>query len=69
MYQTDNIAEIFKTEYSNIVAVLCHYYKVGNIQLAEDLVSETFLKAMKTWSHNGIPDSPKAWLRKTAKNS
>jgi RNA polymerase sigma-70 factor (ECF subfamily) len=68
MYQTDNIAEIFKTEYSNIVAVLCHYYKVGNIQLAEDLVSETFLKAMKTWSHNGIPDSPKAWLRKTAKN-
>ena len=68
MHQTENIAEIFKTEYSNIVAVLCHYYKVGNIQLAEDLVSETFLKAMKTWSHNGIPDSPKAWLRKTAKN-
>jgi RNA polymerase sigma-70 factor (ECF subfamily) len=23
---------------------------------------------MKNWSHNGIPDSPKAWLRKVAQN-
>jgi len=68
MKHENDIAQIFKSEYSNLVAVLCHYYKVGDIQLAEDLVSETFLKAMKTWSHNGIPDLPKAWLRKTAKN-
>jgi len=23
---------------------------------------------MKNWSHNGVPDSPKAWLRKVAQN-
>lgn len=63
-----NISGIFKTEYSNLVAVLCHYYGVTNLQLAEDIVSETFLTAMKSWSHNGIPTSPTAWLRKTAKN-
>jgi len=68
MDHTNDIAQIFKDEYSNLVAVLCHFYNIGNIQMAEDIVSETFLKAMKTWSHNGIPDSPKAWLRKTAKN-
>lgn len=68
MNHSNDIARIFKEEYSNLVAVLCHFYNIGDLQLAEDLVSETFLKAMKTWSHNGIPESPKAWLRKTAKN-
>ena len=64
----EQLSEIFKVEYSNLVAVLCHYYGLKDIQLAEDLVSETFIAAMKTWSHNGIPDSPKAWLRKVAQN-
>jgi len=62
------LAEVFKAEYSNLVAVLCHFYGLDNIQLAEDMVSETFLQAMKSWSHNGIPDSPKSWLRKVATN-
>lgn len=62
------LTEIFKTTYSNLVAVLCHYYGLTDIQFAQDIVSETFYKAMKTWSHNGIPQSPKAWLRKVALN-
>jgi RNA polymerase sigma-70 factor (ECF subfamily) len=66
--ESKDIAIIFKEEYSNLVAVLFHYYNLQDLSLAEDLVSDTFIKAMKTWSHKGIPDSPKAWLRKTAKN-
>ncbi len=68
MESTLDISKIFKDEYSNLVAVLCHYYNVEDIQLAEDIISDAFIKAMKTWSHKGIPDSPKAWLRATAKN-
>lgn len=64
----DQLTETFKTEYSNLVAVLCHFYGIQNIQLAEDIVSDTFLHAMKVWSHKGIPDFPKAWLRKVAVN-
>jgi len=64
----DVIPTLFKTEYSNLVAVLCHYYGLKNIQLAEDIVSETFVKAMKTWSIKGVPDNPKAWLRTVAAN-
>ena len=64
----NQLTEIFKSEYSNLVAVLCHYYGLTDIQFAQDIVSETFYKAMKTWSHNGIPNSPKAWLRKVALN-
>ncbi|MEZ4850863.1 MAG: sigma-70 family RNA polymerase sigma factor [Bacteroidia bacterium] len=64
----DQLAETFKAEYSNLVAVLCHFYGIQNIQLAEDIVSDTFLHAMKVWSHKGLPDYPKAWLRKVAVN-
>ena len=62
------LSEIFKSEYSNLVAVLCNYYGVNDIQLAEDIVSEAFMRAMKNWSHKGIPEFPKAWLRKVAQN-
>lgn len=63
-----HLSEIFKAEYSNLIAVLCHYYNVNDIQVAEDIVSEAFLQAMKSWSHSGIPENPKAWLRKVAVN-
>lgn len=64
----DLIPKLFKAEYSNLVAVLCNFYGFKNIQQAEDIVSEAFIQAMKTWSHKGIPDNPKAWLRKVAAN-
>jgi RNA polymerase sigma-70 factor (ECF subfamily) len=64
----DQLTQTFKTEYSNLVAVLCHFYGIQNIQLAEDIVSDTFLHAMKVWSHKGLPEFPKAWLRKVAVN-
>lgn len=68
MKQSLEISKLFKAEYSNIVAVLCQYYGLDDIQVAEDIVSDTFLQAMKSWSHNQIPQNPKAWLRKVAQN-
>ncbi len=62
------LSEIFKSEYSNLIAVLSNYYGVADLQLAEDIVSDTFLKALKAWSHKGVPEYPKAWLRKVAQN-
>lgn len=64
----EQLSEIFKSEYSNLIAVLSNFYGVADLQLAEDLVADTFVKALKSWSHNGIPEYPKAWLRKVAQN-
>jgi len=51
------LSEIFKTEYSNLVAVLCHYYGLNDIQLAEDIVSETFFhhRRKKTYNEKVLP--------------
>lgn len=62
------IPNLFRTEFSKIVAVLCKTYGIINIQLAEDIVSDTFLIATETWGLKGIPNSPSAWLYTVAKN-
>jgi len=62
------IPHLFRSEFSKIVSVLCKTFGLSNIQLAEDIVSDTFLKATETWGLKGIPDNPTAWLYKVAKN-
>jgi RNA polymerase sigma factor (sigma-70 family) len=39
-----------------------------HLQLAEDVVQETLLTALKTWPYRGIPANPPAWLMQVAKN-
>jgi len=68
--QTGNelIPHLFRTEYSKITAVLGKLFGFEHIEIAEDLVSDTFLLAAETWGMKGIPDNPVAWLYTVAKN-
>lgn len=59
---------MFRLEYSKMTAVLCRHFGLQHIETAEDIASETFLKATETWGVNGIPDNPAAWLYTVAKN-
>lgn len=59
---------LFRTEYSKIVAVLCRSFDIKHIEIAEDIASETFLKASEYWALNGLPYNPAAWLYTVAKN-
>ncbi|MBT1707218.1 RNA polymerase subunit sigma [Fulvivirgaceae bacterium PWU5] len=62
------IPHLFRTEYRNIVSVLSYLFGIQHIQVAEDLVSDTFLTATEHWSLHGVPDNPTAWLYTVAKN-
>jgi len=68
--QTGNelIPHLFRTEYSKITAVLGKLFGFEHIEIAEDLVSDTFLLAAETWGMKGVPDNPVAWLYTVAKN-
>ncbi|WP_245645459.1 RNA polymerase sigma factor [Niabella ginsenosidivorans] len=39
-----------------------------HIEIAEDIASDTFLKASESWAVQGIPANPTAWLYTVAKN-
>jgi RNA polymerase sigma-70 factor (ECF subfamily) len=68
MHENALIPNLFRTEYRKIVSVLCSTFGIDHIEIAEDIVSDTFLTASETWSLNGIPENPTAWLYTVAKN-
>jgi len=69
MQQDQLIPHLFRSEYRKIVSVLCKHFGFEQIEIAEDLTSETFLTATQTWPLNGIPANPVAWLYTVAKNN
>src|SRR5436190_19150830 len=68
MQQPELIPHLFRTEYRKIVSVLSRHFGFEQIEIAEDIASDTFLTAAQTWSMNGIPENPVAWLYHVAKN-
>jgi len=68
MQQQELIPHLFRTEYRKIVSVLCRHFGLGQMEIAEDLASDTFLTAAQTWGIKGLPPNPTAWLYSVAKN-
>jgi RNA polymerase sigma-70 factor (ECF subfamily) len=43
--------------------------RTGGIrELSEDIVQETYLRALQSWGRKGAPDAPLAWLKRVALN-
>jgi RNA polymerase sigma-70 factor, ECF subfamily len=54
----------YREEWTAIVATLAR--RLGDLQAAEDAVSEAFTVAARTWPSEGVPPRPGAWLTVTA---
>jgi len=65
---SDLVPHLFRTEYSKMTAVLCRHFGLQSIEIAEDIASDTFLKASEYWAIHGVPEKPEAWLYTVAKN-
>jgi RNA polymerase sigma factor (sigma-70 family) len=62
------IDHLFRHESGKMVSVLSRLLGLQNLETVHDIVQDTLLQAMSTWSYNGIPDKPPAWLYRVAKN-
>ncbi|MGS2764397.1 RNA polymerase sigma factor [Sinomicrobium sp. M5D2P9] len=62
------LPHLFRQEYAKMTAVLCRHFGLKHIEIAEDIASDTFLKASEHWAVNGVPDNPEAWLYTVAGN-
>ncbi|GAB2576926.1 RNA polymerase sigma factor [Spirosoma areae] len=63
----ESIKSLFQQEFAKLVAVISKRFGLQHIELAEDIVSETFLLAAETWGVRGLPANPTAWLYTVAK--
>ena len=51
-----------------MVSVLVKIFGTENIEMAEDVVQDALVSALETWKYRGMPDNPRAWLYRVAKN-
>ena len=51
-----------------MIAVLTRLLGLQNLETAQDIVQDTLVQAMSSWSYNTIPDNPTGWLHQVAKN-
>lgn len=61
------IQQLFRQEFSKMVAVISRLFGLEHIETAEDIVSDTFLQATVSWKNDKIPVNPVAWLYSVAK--
>jgi RNA polymerase sigma-70 factor, ECF subfamily len=61
------IAGIYADGWSRIVATMIRFTG-GDWDLAEECAQDAFAQALRTWSRDGIPRQPLAWLITTARN-
>lgn len=62
------VDHLFRHESGKMVAVLSRLLGLQNLETAQDIVQDTLLQAMQSWSYASIPDNPAAWLHRVAKN-
>ena len=60
------VAEAFRSEWGRVVGYLIRV--TGNWDLSEECAQDAFTKALERWPRDGIPTSPAAWLKTTARN-
>lgn len=61
-------SHLFRTEAGKMVSILTRIFGLSHFEIAEDIVQDTFLKALNEWNYNDIPQNPQAWLYRVAKN-
>ena len=62
---TATIDVVFREESGRILATLIRVF--GDFDLAEDVLQEAFLVALRRWPAEGVPDNPGAWLSTVAR--
>jgi RNA polymerase sigma-70 factor (ECF subfamily) len=63
------VDHLFRHSAGRMIAGLTRVFGPGRLELAEDVVQEALVRALKTWPFRGVPDDPEAWLVRVAHNT
>ena len=64
---TGLVEDLFRKEYAHLVSALTRVLGPSNVPLAEDVVHDALVSAMHAWRF-GLPQDPKAWIIRAARN-
>lgn len=63
------LEHLFRHQAGRIVAYLTRRLGPAHLDLAEEAVQETMLRALETWPYSGVPENAPAWLFRVAHNA
>jgi RNA polymerase sigma-70 factor (ECF subfamily) len=63
-----DIETLFRRESRRLISVLTRILGPANLELAEDVLQESFVAAMQDWERHGVPENPSAWVFTAARN-
>jgi RNA polymerase sigma factor (sigma-70 family) len=62
------ITHLFRQESGKLVSILTNVFGTDRMEMAEDVVQDSFIEAVRQWPLGGVPDNPSGWLYTVAKN-
>jgi len=62
------VDHLFRHAAGEMVAALARLVGPARLDLAEEAVQDALLRALQTWPFGGVPDNPKGWLYRVARN-
>jgi RNA polymerase sigma-70 factor (ECF subfamily) len=62
------VEHLFRHEAGRMLAALTRLFGLAEFDLAEEVVQDAMVQALRKWPFAGIPDNPAAWLMQTARN-
>jgi len=63
------LEHLFRHQAGRMTAHLTRLLGPAWLNLAEEAVQESMLRALQTWPYQGVPENPAAWLFRVARNS
>ena len=62
------VDHLFRHHAAAMLSALSRRLGLENLDLAEEVVQDSMLQALRLWPYHGIPDNPRAWLTQVARN-
>src|SRR5688500_4476833 len=62
------VDHLFRHRAGQMISSLARIFGPSHVDLAEDVVQDAMLRALRVWPFQGIPDDPTAWLFRVALN-
>jgi RNA polymerase sigma-70 factor (ECF subfamily) len=63
------LENLFRREAGRIAAHLARLLGSARLDLAEEIVQDTMVRALQVWPYEGMPENPTAWLFRVARNA
>jgi RNA polymerase sigma-70 factor (ECF subfamily) len=62
------VDHLFRGSAGQMVAWLTRIFGPAHLELVEEVVQDSLVKALQQWPYSGVPDNPSGWLFRVARN-